>query len=669
MILTISRALLGLASTIAWITASETLLAQAIDPNAAARRLADITTIAVAEYAEGVEDGRVVRVEELNEARLFLEQARRTTLQLGPEVGGRVAPILDQLLQGVNELRAEPQLRAQLTELRTALTLGLGISLDPMPEEPPSLVRGAAVYSEHCVLCHGESGGAGPQAAAFDPPPADLSHSEALSAVSVVDFFRKVNVGVAGTAMPGFADTLGLADRWAVALYAATLRLPSPAPGARDLLTERCPSCLLYVSDFAATAGASDDSLAALLAAGLGDGHGDPTAAAITAYGRVAGASEFLGSDRGLQAARVVARSKAVAHEAIAAVRGGNREVADARAVDAYLIFEEIETRVRALDASAAARVEAAFTQFRAALAVGTDTEQLESHREVEAALDGVLDRVTARPAGLVLFGQSVIIMLREGLEAILIIGALVAFLTKAGAEREKREIGWGVLGALVASGATAVALVTLLRGATAHREVLEGVTMVVAAAVLFWVSYWLVSKIEVRKWQEFMRAQLTRALNSRRALALAAVAFLAVYREGFETVLFYAALFTSAGAAPGKITAIGIGIVVAAVVLGFVYFLMQRFGVRLPLKPFFAITSALLYVMAFSFAGQGVFELQNAGVVSSTPLAWIPSLPVLGIFPTLQTVASQLVLAIAFAAGLLWVFWIEPRAMRLRAS
>jgi high-affinity iron transporter len=337
--------------------------------------------------------------------------------------------------------------------------------------------------------------------------------------------------------------------------------------------------------------------------------------------------------------------------------------------VDAYLIFEEIETRVRARDAGAAARVEAAFAEFRAAVATAADVEQHAARREVEGALDGALDRLTARASGLVLFGQSVVIMLREGLEAILIIGALVAFLTKAGAEQQKREIGWGVLAALAVSGATAAAFATLLRSASAHQEALEGITMLVAAVVLFWVSFWLVSKIEVRKWQEFVRAQLKRALGSRRALALAAVAFLAVYREGFETVLFYAALITSADSGVGGIPAIGAGILAGAVALGLIYYLMQRFGVRLPLKPFFAVTSALLYIMAFSFAGQGVFELQAAGVISLTPLVWIPSLPVLGIFPTLQTVASQLVLAIALGGGLLWIFWLEPRSVHPRAS
>jgi high-affinity iron transporter len=185
---------------------------------------------------------------------------------------------------------------------------------------------------------------------------------------------------------------------------------------------------------------------------------------------------------------------------------------------------------------------------------------------------------------------------------------------------------------------------------------------MLVAAVVLFWVSYWLVSKVEVKKWQAFVRTRMDRALTSRRALALAAVAFLAVYREGFETVLFYAALFASAEGRAGAAAGIAGGILVGAMLLGGVYYLMQRYGSRLPLKPFFGVTSALLYLMAFTFAGQGVAELQEAGYLPMTPLTWVPRIPALGIFPTTQTLVLQAVLAFALVVSLVWVFLIEPR-------
>jgi high-affinity iron transporter len=237
--------------------------------------------------------------------------------------------------------------------------------------------------------------------------------------------------------------------------------------------------------------------------------------------------------------------------------------------------------------------------------------------------------------------------------------------LTKAGVPERRREIGVGAVAAVGASLATALVFATLFRTAVVSQEVLEGATMLVAAAVLFWVSYWLVSKVESRRWTQFVRLQVDRALASRRAWALAAVAFLAVYREGFETVLFYAALFTASDGSAAGVGGIMGGMALGAVALAVVFVLMQRYSVRLPFKPFFAATSALLYLMAFSLAGQGVAELQEAGLVSITPLDWLPAVPLLGIFPTIQTLLSQLALAVALVAALVWVFLVQRRAGR----
>src|SRR6185295_13203847 len=226
--------------------------------------------------------------------------------------------------------------------------------------------------------------------------------------------------------------------------------------------------------------------------------------------------------------------------------------------------------------------------------------------------------------------------------------GALTALLAKAGAPERKKEVGWGVVAALLASLGTAALLAVMVRSSVARREGLEGITMLVAALVLFWVSYWLVSKIEVKKWQQFVGQQLKKAVSSGGGFALAAVAFLAVYREGFETVLFYAALFAAGDGVQAGTAAIAGGIGVGFGILAVIYVVIQRYGVRLPLKPFFGVTSALLYAMAFSFTGQGIADLQEAGWVGTTPLGWAPSVPFLGVFPTLQTLVIQALLVCA---------------------
>jgi high-affinity iron transporter len=236
-----------------------------------------------------------------------------------------------------------------------------------------------------------------------------------------------------------------------------------------------------------------------------------------------------------------------------------------------------------------------------------------------------------------------------------------MTFLAKMGAGDRRRHVNAGILAAIAASLLTAVALETVFHLSAAHQEALEGLTMVVATVVLFYVSYWLLSKMEVVKWSHFVKSKVHDAVTRGSAFALASAAFLAVYREGFETVLFYKALFISAGPVAGLAPIAG-GMLLGAVLLVLVYLAMSRFGVRLPLKPFFAITSAFLYYMAFVFAGGGIAELQEGGFVSMTPVSWAPRIPALGIHPTVETLIAQGVLLALALAALLWTFLVEPR-------
>ena len=263
------------------------------------------------------------------------------------------------------------------------------------------------------------------------------------------------------------------------------------------------------------------------------------------------------------------------------------------------------------------------------------------------------------------LFLQSFVILVREGLEAILVLGALMAFLVKTGAAHRKRDLHIGVGAAIGASLLTAFALETVFRLSPARREALEGLTMVLAAGVLFYVSYWLLSKMEVAKWNRFVRGKVQDAVTSGSALALASAAFLAVYREGFETVLFYKALFV-AGGSGGSTAAVIAGIVLGAVVMVIVYLAINRFGVRLPLKPFFGVTSVFLYYMAFVFAGKGIAELQEGNLLPTTIVSWAPRIPALGIYPTVESLSTQGILVVLLVVALLWTFLIEPRRLRV---
>ena len=234
---------------------------------------------------------------------------------------------------------------------------------------------------------------------------------------------------------------------------------------------------------------------------------------------------------------------------------------------------------------------------------------------------------------------QSFFILLREGFEAILVITALVTYLKRS--DPAKVYVIWyGVLAAFVASLATAWLLHEVIHLSGVQQEALEGVTMLIAAIVLFYVSYWLISKREADRWQNYIHGKINTAVSNGSLFTLAFAAFLAVYREGAETVLFYQALSGSIG---GQYTAMFSGILIATVSLFRIYWLMYKTSVKLPLSLFFTITAILLYSLAFIFIGRGILELQEALWITTSPQQGLPHFELLGIFPTWEGFTVQL--------------------------
>lgn len=625
-------------------------VAAAQDRAPAARRVAATAQLAAQEYRIGVVEGRIVAKAEVEEAALFLEEARRSAAVLPEAARPDALAEIDALIKLVAGTAPADSLDAHVRSLTDGLTQRLGITLDELPAHTPSLVRGAEIYQANCASCHGALGGGdGPLAAGMDPAPANLADASALRDVSPLDYYRRISIGTVGTAMPAFEGRLPAEDRWAAALYASILRLPAPRGEVPPTLRA-----------FATTGTMSDDQ--ALAALGVPDDRRQPEA-----LGRLAAVRGFQSDHAGAATAQVFAQVRARIDSAFALARTGD-PAASARAFDAYMTFEQVERGVRAKNPGLAAELETAFASLRTRAAGGAATAELDGLRgRLAAGLERAERVLGDRTSPYNLFVQSFIIMLREGLEAILIVGALMTFLVKMGASRRRRDIHIGVGAAIGASLATAVALETIFVLTPAHREALEGATMMVATAVLFYVSYWLLSKMEVVKWNHFVKSKVQDALNSGSALALVAAAFLAVYREGFETVLFYKALFV-AGDSVGTMPVV-VGMLAGAVVLVVVYLAINRFGVRLPLKPFFAVTSAFLYYMAFVFAGQGIAELQEGGLVSTTILQWAPRIPALGIYPTVESLGAQGLLMLLAAVALLWNFVVEPRRPRAAGS
>jgi high-affinity iron transporter len=324
---------------------------------------------------------------------------------------------------------------------------------------------------------------------------------------------------------------------------------------------------------------------------------------------------------------------------------------------DAFLKFESSpqDIEMKTADPARYRDVEVRWLALAAAMKSGAAAADVRAQAEALADLLDTASQaaVSATPASL--FVDALLIILREGFEALLILTALAAYLAKIG-QPQKRVllyVGGGV--AVAASLALAVAANRVVPIGGAAREALEGITMLLAAIVLFTASYWLISKAEARRWQAFVRSKLEGALGTGRGRSLVLLAFLVVFREGFETVLFYQALGGRAAGAPLALSAIVSGFTVGAVALAGISFALFRYGVRIPIRPFFAVTGTLLYLLAFKFAGAGVRELQEAGWISVTAVP-LPDVPVLrewlAIYPFAEPLIAQGVLLLALIAG-----------------
>lgn len=347
---------------------------------------------------------------------------------------------------------------------------------------------------------------------------------------------------------------------------------------------------------------------------------------------------------------------------------GHEEETADAFSALYFDIFEGsgMELAIGMRDPALKSELEAHFSRIIGLASQSRPADQISvAWLTLRAALKEVAQAQKPDEAGFWgLFVQAFLILLREGFEAILVITALVAYLRRQSAADKVRVIYQGAVLALLASLLTAWLITVVFQISGADQDALEGLTMLFAAVVLFYVSYWLISKSEAARWQAFISSQINQALSRGSTFALGLAAFLAVYREGAETVLFYQAL---AGQAESQWQPLIFGFGLAAAALLLLYQVMQAASFKLPLGLFFSVTAALLYYLAVSFAGNGVLELQEAGWVGITPISGGLTITWLGLYPSLEGVAAQLLLVIPLPFALVW--WWSKRRQQLSGA
>ncbi|GAB2662391.1 FTR1 family iron permease [Vibrio panuliri] len=353
----------------------------------------------------------------------------------------------------------------------------------------------------------------------------------------------------------------------------------------------------------------------------------------------------------------VVSDIMSAINEAISLYNAGDKAQAILAVQDAYFDHFEasgMENAVGSRDSALKSELEGYFTRIVSMLKANQAQSDIDQQvQKLKISLMDAADNLSEGSLGWwAMLIASFTIIFREGLEALLIVAAITAYLIKNDASNKLHVVKNSVVVGLIASAITAVLFQWLFENSGASRELLEGFTMLIAVAILFSMSYWLLSKVEAAQWKRYLENKLAASITTGSLFGLWLASFLAVYREGAETVLFYFAL--AADANTQTMTALIAGFALGVLVLTVIFFVMRYSVVKLPLKPFFIFTGAFMYLMAFVFAGKGVLELIEGKLFQPTLIANAPEFAPLGIYPYLETIVPQLALVVAAVFALI---------------
>lgn len=593
------------------------------------------------DYPEFVQNGKVLNQSEFEEQLEFSTQA--LTLLKEMPAHAEQASLLDkgQALRKAIDGKADgAEVSKQANALRADVIRVYKVAV--APKGTPDLLRAAQLYAANCAACHGATGrGDGPLAKGMDPEPSNFHEEGRMKVRSIYGLYNTIALGVGGTPMRPFTE-ITEEDRWALAFFVGTLRGAEEDVKQGEAAWKKGEGKKEF-ENLRALVTQTPDEVEQLGGASLTKVQSyltkHPEAIKIAAPSPLEFSREKLA-------------------QALAAYQGGDAGAARQLAITAYLEgFELVESSLDNTDGALRQKIELEMMALRASIGAGKPVEEVAQQvKDIEALLDQADEALSGDLSATTAFISALLILLREGLEAILVLAAIISFVVKTGRRDALRYIHYGWMAAVALGILTWVVANYVLTISGANRELTEGITALVAAAMLLYVGYWLHSKSYAQAWQKFIREHVSAALEKKTMWAMASVSFLAVYRELFEIILFYQALWVQVGD-DGQVAVLS-GIATAAVLLAVIAWVILKYSIRLPIGPFFGVTSGLLAFLAVVFAGNGIAALQEAGVIEADRINFI-SVPLLGIHPTMQGISTQVIVLALVLIGI----WMSRRA------
>ena len=522
----------------------------------------------------------------------------------------------------------------------------------------PDLQRGKFVYESQCASCHGVSGdGKTPIAKALDPPPRNLIEKEFYEDLSPSRVHNTLKLGISGTSMFSYENILSEEDKWHVSFYVTSMPFNSEKEKQLDsdflsLLAGKLSwSSLADMSHKDLTAWLAGQGLEASLSHDIHLASFPEKSLPLKLEKKKSVRKALTKSQAGL------AYAKDKLGEARSEFELGNIAKLSGIVLDAYLEgFEEFEKELKALAPGKLKELEKRFMNLRLfSNPKNFEEKQFEGELsvlqlELEKLNSVFTKKIKRSGSAFSEFVSSLTIIVREGLEAFLIVMALLALVGNLGVHSGKKWIHAAWVSAVILGFATYWLMNKVFELSGASRELLEAGLTGFAVLMLFYTGFWLLSQSGSKRWAHFVKGESENTLSQGNLWTFFALAFIAVYREAAETVLFYGALFSTASSPSFVLFGFFAGVfLLLALCLGLLYY-----NIKIPLDKFFKMTSSLMFVLSFVLMGKAVYELIESGLLKGTYLQSIPRFEAFGIYPFLETLLAQGILLIVTIALLL---------------
>lgn len=586
------------------------------------------------DYSVGVQDGKVINEQEYSEMLEFSEQAYDLTKRGSflPKKEVRLLDNLKQLKEFIQEKKPAKAISELARNIRNDLIVITGIQI--VPQLWPNSKQGKELYTTNCATCHGATGkGNGKLGKDLNPMPTNFHEIELMSQVSPYQAYNTIKLGVNGTSMRAFSE-LSDGQLWDLAFYVKSLRFQEDKI---DTTVLRAQFETLFpditLEDVATL---SDEELLVNLTKKSGNSLTQLKALRLLAP-----------TERRFNNSLLIAKENLNA--ALKNYTEGNKSLARINALNAYLEgIEPIEARLTANDPAFTIEIEQQMLNVRQAIDQdkGVLLLKKETHKALALILQADQLMVNHKLSYWLTFILAASIMLREGLEAFLVLAVVLALIRTSGVKKALPWLHGGWITAVIFGIVGWFLSDYIIQFGGKNREIMEGLISLFAVLVLLFVGFWLHNHTHAVKWKEFIENKIGRYLQKDRMFGLAAFSFMVVFREAFEVILFLQAV--NLEAKPENKSAIGLGVLAAVVCIALMVYLFLKYAKKIPVRQLFLFSSWIIVFIAIILMGKGFHSLQESGWLSVTGFPSLFRIDWLGFYPTLETILAQVIIVVA---------------------